>query len=460
MKREQNQITYKIKYSCTESLFDIIKQYNSVLRFTYNRLSENPKLKTSEITAMQHMLNNIDLIGSHLKNSATYDAKALVKGKHDGIIFGGRSLFIKRCQNKITRDEFLIKRLLPICSIGESNHRGNRLFTIVDEQTIEFKLNRNKHFILNLVSVGRKRTKELRSLIKLQNSCSLPITYKLDLEHIYITFDYSYICQQTYETKENRVIAIDMNPNSVGWSVVDWKSGNRYKVIQSGTFEIKPLNDYRDLKHIASVDKLHKYVTNKRDHEVIHIAKQLYDLCKYYKCEVFAVEDLNIQSSDKGKGRKFNKLCNNNWNRNLFVNQIRKRILASSTTLVEVQPQYNSYIGNLIFRENRLPDECLASIEIGRRGFEFATQYIFNRRPQKKTVIFPDIESVKNQLTLSLEELGVDIPELDSWKNILSVVKKSGVKYRFSKSVAKISHTDSLFSKFYKQKFLIVTNYL
>lgn len=460
MKREQNQITYKIKYSCTESLLDIIKQYNSVLRFTYNRLSENPKLKTSEITIMQHTLNNVDLIGSHLKNSATYDAKVLVKGKHDNIIFGGRSLFIKRCQNKITRDEFLIKRLLPICSIGESNNRGNRLFTIVDEQTIEFKLNRNKHFTLNLVSVGRKRTKELRSLIKMQNSCSLPITYKLDLDYIYITFDYSYICQQTYKTKENRVIAIDMNPNSVGWSVVDWKSENRYKVIQSGTFEIKPLNDYRNSKHIASTDKLHKYATNKRNHEVVHIAKHLFDLCKHYKCEVFAIEDLNIQSSEKGKGRRFNKLCNNNWNRNLLVNQIRKRILASSTTFVEVQPQYNSYIGNLIFRINRLPDECLASIEIGRRGFEFATQYLFNRRSQKKTIIFPDIESVKNQLTLSLEELGVDIPELDSWKNILSVVKKSGVKYRFSKSVAKISHTDSLFSKFYKQKFLIVTNYL
>ena len=41
----QNLITLKIKYSCNNSILDIIKQYNSVLKFTYNRLLENPKLK-------------------------------------------------------------------------------------------------------------------------------------------------------------------------------------------------------------------------------------------------------------------------------------------------------------------------------------------------------------------------------------------------------------------------------
>ena len=133
---------------------------------------------------------------------------------------------------------------------------------------------------------------------------------------------------------------------------------------------------------------------------------------------------------------------------------------SSSTTLIEVQPQYNSYIGNLVFRQEHLPDECLASIEIGRRGFEFATQYIFNRRPHQKTVIYPKLELVKNQLTLSLEELGVDVSNFDSWKNILSVVKESKVKYRFSTSEAQICHSEGLFSKFYKQKYLMVYKYL
>ena len=146
--------------------------------------------------------------------------------------------------------------------------------------------------------------------------------------------------------------------------------------------------------------------------------------------------------------------------RKRLVNQIRKHINSSSTTLVEVQPQYNSYIGNLVFRQEHLPDECLASIEIGRRGYEYATQYIFNRRPHQKTVIYPKLELVKSQLTLSLEELDIDVSNLDSWKDILSVVKESKKKYRFSTSDVQKFHSEGLFSKFYKHRYLLVYKYL
>lgn len=457
---KQNLITLKIKYSCNMPILDVVNQYNSVLKFTYNRLRENPKLKTSEITQLQKNLNNCDLIGSHLRNSAIYDAKSLVERSDKSIVFGGKYLFKQRCQHKITKDKFVLKRLRPINSIGEANQKANRLFDIVDNQTIVFKLNKQQHFELNLQQVGSKRLKELDKLIELQNNKQVAITYKLDLDYIYLTFDYNLLKTYTYKVKSNRVIAIDLNPNSIGWSVVDWFNESQYNVIQAGTFSLKPLNDYRDSKSVASDSKFHKYITNKRNHEIIHIAKELFTLCRYYHCEIFSIEDLNIKVSDKKLGRKFNRLVNNNWNRNLLVNQIRKYINSSSTTLIEVQPQWNSYIGNLVFRQEYLPDECLASIEIGRRGFEFATQYIFNRRPHQKTVIYPKLESVKNQFTLSLEELGIDVPNFDSWKNILSVVKESKVKYRFSTSEAQICHSEGLFSKFYKQKYLMFYKYI
>ena len=456
----QNLITLKIKYSCNTSILDIIKQYNSVLKFTYNRLLENPKLKTAEITQLQKNLNNCDLIGSHLKNSAIYDAKSLIEKSNKPIIFGGRYLFKQRCQHKISKEEFLIKRLRPICSVGEANQTANRLFDIIDNQTIIFKLNRQQHFELKLQHVGSKRLKELNKLIELQNNKQIAITYKLDLTYVYLTFDYNLLKTYTYKIKQNRVMAIDLNPNSIGWSVVDWLSENKYSVIQSGTFSLKPLNDYRDSKSVASNSDFHKYTTNKRNHEIIEIAKQLFSLCRYYHCEIFSIEYLNIKSSDKKLGHRFNKLVNNNWNRKLLVNQIRKHINSSSTTLVEVQPQYNSYIGNLVFRQEHLPDECLASIEISRRGFEFSTQYTFNRRPRQKTVIYPKLEIVKSQLILSLEELGIDVPNFDSWKDILSVVKESKVKYRFSTSDAQSLHSEGLFSKFYKHKYLLVYKYL
>ena len=198
----------------------------------------------------------------------------------------------------------------------------------------------------------------------------------------------------------------------------------------------------------------------KRNHEVIHIAKDLFDLCKHFKCETFAIEKLNITSSDKEKGRKFNKLCNNVWNRNLLAQQLTKHINSSSTTFIEVLPQYTSFIGNIVYRQEHLPDECLSSIEISRRGFEFTNQYIFKRRLQQKTIMFPEIESVKSRIVLSLEELSIDVPDFNNWMTLYSAVQKSKQKYRFSSSDAIKWHKEVLFSKFYKQKYLLVYNYL
>ena len=74
----------------------------------------------------------------------------------------------------------------------------------------------------------------------------------------------------------------------------------------------------------------------------------------------------------------------------------------------------------------------------------------------KKTIIFPQVDAVKNQLSISLAEIGIDVPVITNWKDIYSLVKKSWVKYRFSMSDAIKLHSDSLFSKFYKQRYLNV----
>lgn len=60
-KRKENHITMKIKFSTTELGLDYIscvrKDYNKVLRFTYNRLIDNPSYSTKELTAFQSKLN-------------------------------------------------------------------------------------------------------------------------------------------------------------------------------------------------------------------------------------------------------------------------------------------------------------------------------------------------------------------------------------------------------------------
>lgn len=279
------------------------------------------------------------------------------------------------------------------------------------------------------------------------------MTYELNLEYVYITYDYSLLKKHDYPIKTNRTFQIDVNPNYVGWSVCDWKQDYNFKLIASGMFSLEPLNQYQNILNVSSDSKEAKYVTNKRRHEVIEIAKELFKLCKHYRCEVFAIEDLSMKVSDLGKGKRLNKLINNQWNRNLLFQQIQKHVLASSTALVKVQPQYSSIIGNLVNRSLQLPDPVLASIEIGRRGHEFSCQYIFKRRQREKTVVFPDFNKIKNSIIQSLEELDVEVSELNEWKELWLVVKKSRVKYRFP---LLLEYKSSPFSKNYKQKRQIV----
>ena len=259
-----------------------------------------------------------------------------------------------------------------------------------------------------------------------------------------------------YKTIPDRIIALDMNPDYIGYSVIDWLGENKYNIIKTGSFSLKPLNDYQDSLCVSSDDLKSKYITNKRNHELIHIANQLFTLCKHFRCETFAIENLKFNQGDRGFGHKFNRLVNNQWNRNVFIQQLKKHLDLSPTIFVKIDPEYSSVAGNLLYRHEKLPDEVLASIEINRRAFELVSQRFLNRRPVKKCVLFPDLESVKSQLIQSLEELGFDVPDFKSTKEIFTMVKKSGKKYRFSLLDVP---SESLFSKFYKQKYLIVYNF-
>ena len=38
-------------------------------------------------------------------------------------------------------------------------------------------------------------------------------------------------------------MSIDMNPNYIGWSIIDWKSESEFNIVKSGLISIKKLND-------------------------------------------------------------------------------------------------------------------------------------------------------------------------------------------------------------------------
>ena len=434
-KEETNIITMKIKYSTDEHsksrILEYIKNYNNVLHFTYNRLHENEDLKTKEITVLQKTMKNV-FIDSYFKCLAIFDSKSLL-GK-EKIIFGGKKLFIQRCQNKISKEDFEIKKLRPIYSVGESPQKGNRKFSIVTENHIVFKPTREEHFLLE-INPSKNYQKYLLELSDLASQKKISIDFKLDLNYLYMTFDLNKLkSERTIKQKiKDRYFAIDMNPNYVGYTVIDWIDGQNYKIIDKGCFSLKKLNDYDDSlkgKGFSSESKERKYISNKRNYEISDIAHKLEKIANHYQCENFVMEDLSISSKDNGKGKRFNRLCNQQWCRNRFCNIIKKLCKLDKIKILEVIPNYSSFIGNLVYRKEKLFDPILSSIEISRRGYEFNHQYILKDKEIKKNIVFGNFDEDKVVYAQSLEELGVS-EQFSSFKELYDKVKKSKVRYRF-----------------------------
>ena len=86
------------------------------------------------------------------------------------------------------------------------------------------------------------------------------------------------------------------------------------------------------------------------------------------------------------------------------MNNLTKRCNIHNITLLKVKPEYSSFIGNFLYRSLNLPDMVLASIEIGRRGYEFYNQYISKTKEIKKNIVKPDLSMFNKLYLKSLEE--------------------------------------------------------
>ena len=382
------------------------------------------------------------------------------------VIFGGKSNFIKRCQGKISKEEFKAKRLEPLWICGEATHyHGNRKFRIQDDlKRILFKPNKKTKIYLNLPSLKKNYEKILKKLCGHAKIDDMPITFSIDQEHVRISFEEEKLFEKK-ETKQkkNRVLAIDLNPNYIGWSVVDWKNERDFDVVKTGCYNFKRLNDKqfalkltkKQREELSKEERLaltskaktkNIYFNNKRNHEMIEVAKDICSISKQYQCEMIVVEELNIKSQDRSKGKKLNRLCNSFFIRNAFINNLNKRCNITGIKFLKVMPAYSSFIGNFLYRGLNLPDPILASIELGRRGYEFNAQYIEKTKEKSKTIVQPSLQKFDDLIHKSLEEFGIK----ESFKDLIDLyyVFKKDPKMMYRVPFAK----DSKWTKFKNRK--------
>lgn len=448
-------ITIKLPYevenvSDKELILEYIKQYSNCLHFMYNRVVDG--LSETEIKHLP--INNIELLDSWFKQSCVKESTQIHKTNKNGkVIFGGKKNYFNRLNNKITKEEFKLKKLSPLYSIGEGSNKGvkgNRKFNILDDHnTIIFKPNRTTKIKLILPKLRNNYRKTFEKLYKNQELRNFSITYKLDMEFIYISFDETCLGETNSRNyKENRIISIDLNPNYIGWSVVDWLSENKFNVIKSGVFSLKHLNDKeKDFKKekLNSGNPKRVYINNKRNFETLQISKKIIEIGLHYHVELFSMEDLNMKSSDKNLGKNFNRLCNNQWIRDILVRNLTKKCNIHNIKLQKVKPNYSSFIGNFLYRGLKLPDMVLSSIEIGRRSYEYNCQYIKKIKEIKKNIILPCEKFYGDLIIKSLEEFNIN-EKFNTLIELYSYLKNSKIKYRVS--------LDDLHLKFFRQKHL------
>jgi len=422
--------TIKLSYKASEEFFstlkDLQRNQSSIIRYSFNRFQDN--LSEKEIRASIKNLNN-NLKDSWIVQCGLREAKTLFNRFEDKkIVFGGKFNLKQYLRKQITKEQYKNNKLLPLTIQGEILQKGNRKFELdlIQNNQIVFKLNKKQHFIFELPKLRTNFQKQLHWLENQSKQKKIPFSVKLTKEFIFISFEEV----QLEQTKliNNRVFAVDLNPNSIGFSVCDYNK-EKQSIVNTGIIDLKLLNI--KLNETSTSEK-QLYQNNKREFELHQTTKFLIQKALHFQCSKFVVEDLNIENKNHQKGKTFNRTVNNNWNRNLIIDSLKKHCRVFGVQLVNVNPAYSSIIGNTIYKE--YPDPINASLELNRRG-------CFKYQKDKFYPVVPSVDYLNELWKQTLDK------NFESWKELSGWLKNSKLRYRIP-----LSQFDLKFFSLYSPK--------
>lgn len=421
--------TVKLLISNKPNLQDDIRVFSSMVRVAFNRFKDGHSEKQITDYLKLRFNTNCWVIRSAIKDAhALFDSCGSKK-----VVFGGKYNLVQYLKGLISKEQFKQKRLMPFCSIGEFQYKGNRIIDFdISRSRIIYKPSRKDHREIKFCPVKKRLAQELAKVQELAYQKKLPVTVRFTDKHLYLTYDESLIYNEAYKgLKHNRVLGIDMNPNYIGVSVIEFDKNDEFKVLHKEVFDLtrltKPSGE-------SSQHNKSRFYTNKLKHETLAIAHKINRLVDYWKCSKLAIEDLSIKPANQNKGKSFNRLCNNRWERQLFVNKLKMLAGIHKYELVEVNPAYSSIVGNFAYGSPNTPDMVAASIEIARRAYkQFEKGWFYPRF---------NVETPNELWKQTLD--GVK-----TWKDLFRKVKEAGLKYRF---LLTDYVCNAVFSNFYKQR--------
>ena len=238
--------TIKLKIMNSVDLNYELRTYNSVVHFAYNRFHDDYSVKEKDVRSQVNKLFKGKL-NSWLLQCAIKDGKSIQeRNESKKVIFGGKSLYKRYLRKLINKEEFNKQRQLPISSQGEMLRKGNRMFDFhFDNQSLVFKVSKKKHVDIQLGNIHRNLQKELNKLNELCYDKKATVSIRLNNDYIWITYDEKLLCNSVKfnELKDNRIMGLDMNPNYIGLSVIEFDKEDNFKVLYKQVFNLKKLTD-------------------------------------------------------------------------------------------------------------------------------------------------------------------------------------------------------------------------
>ena len=428
-------ICFKISYD--EESKKIIDSDSRVFSSAY-RMAYNLFWKGNSATQIYRILvkHFADKIPNYILNGALSKAKGnfcsdiLLNKEIDTpnfkTIFGGRKNFkiynnacikgdeeLKNKYKKIITD----KRNVGLWSNGQANQHGNRHFKIdlVNKRVI-YKRDKNHYLKLQITNKLSAKQELLLSKIYLAMVNGLsPVTFGIKNDNLYIAYDESVVEKekQFKDLKDNRILGIDLNPEYIGFSILEFNDKDEFKVLHKELIELTDLQDQDN--------------RNKVKFELYQIDNHILKLCNKWKVSKLVVEDLKFKNQKQKyfrseSQRKHNKLLKNKWCYSLTKQNLQVLCGTYGVKFIEVNSVYSSIIGNFLYGSKTTPDPVAASIELARRGYK---KFL-------KSWFYPPVvstERLKEVLgTQWKDELKL---HFRSWKKLGEQIKESKWMYRF-----------------------------
>ncbi len=366
------QFKLELKKEDKEKLIKLMRKQSSAIRVAYNMLKELEKEKTKNphIQIYHRLRQLFPNLPTKYIDSAIYKAKQYPTDK--SVVFGGKRLFEKLCKNHLTgklreklKKQWRELRQGTLISIGSKADKGNRLTRFEDlNGQLHLRITTgHREFIYAKVLREPSNSKDkwitfmamLLESWQTQNYFPYTVELKLRDGEVYGSVSFEIPTPKVKYTKENGVIAIDINASPIHLAVAEVSKTGELLSYQTIS-----------LHHLLGLSQ------NSKDHQEWILAHKIVDLA-IEKGKAIAVENLKkLKKGTRGDGKAELRKRLHHWNAKKFLQKLKRVAMLKGVEVVEVHPAYTSVIGMLKYAPQLNIDKDIAgAYVIGRRALGF-----------------------------------------------------------------------------------------